>query len=349
MYRMHSTDNYLPETGRGALVIKRIPPGPPAMAKLAPKKEWALDKKLISTVVKFSKFSVKVLDYGARKFVDRWQTVIDNIPVPDSFLLLHPSLLRAFPFFHPQYPALQRPALAPAGPHPHGEEHEFLLWRRQMGLTGGAAFAGYDPVVSSEQSDAQRQARMQAFRATMREAQEPTTSRSARVFPGDFILASHDSGGVDLFKVEHLSSGACPSTVDLQAWCTHYSQTVLSEVGGLWGVFKVTKELQATGKNTIKMQFVPRSKMLVFNVQYQRNSTLSLESLKALSYLNSNYPMPDVLPDTHISPDEEDPAPGGQSCRRAQGSARARRPATGQPARAQPARKATSGYSLLDR
>eukprot|EP00962_Isochrysis_galbana_P005766 scaffold1556_cov125-Isochrysis_galbana.AAC.1 len=66
-----------------------------------------------------------------------------------------------------------------------------------MGLTGGAAFAGYDPVVSSEQSDAQRQARMQAFRATMREAQEPTTSRSARVFPGDFILASHDSGGVD--------------------------------------------------------------------------------------------------------------------------------------------------------
>eukprot|EP00962_Isochrysis_galbana_P011627 scaffold3273_cov126-Isochrysis_galbana.AAC.1 len=46
MYRMHSTDNYLPETGRGALVIKRIPPGPPAMAKLAPKKEWALDKKL---------------------------------------------------------------------------------------------------------------------------------------------------------------------------------------------------------------------------------------------------------------------------------------------------------------
>mmetsp|Transcript_16092 Transcript_16092/g.51329 ORF Transcript_16092/g.51329 Transcript_16092/m.51329 type:complete len:230 (-) Transcript_16092:24-713(-) len=207
----------------------------------------------------------------------------------------------------------------------------------------------HDPVVSSEQSDAQRQARMQAFRATMREAQEPTTSRSARVFPGDFILASHDSGGVDLFKVEHLSSGACPSTVDLQAWCTHYSQTVLSEVGGLWGVFKVTKELQATGKNTIKMQFVPRSKMLVFNVQYQRNSTLSLESLKALSYLNSNYPMPDVLPDTHISPDEEDPAPGGQSCRRAQGSARARRPATGQPARAQPARKATSGYSLLDR
>eukprot|EP00962_Isochrysis_galbana_P026875 scaffold8390_cov90-Isochrysis_galbana.AAC.1 len=48
---------YLPETGRGALVIKRIPPGPPAMAKLAPKKEWALDQKLISTVVKFSKFS----------------------------------------------------------------------------------------------------------------------------------------------------------------------------------------------------------------------------------------------------------------------------------------------------
>mmetsp|Transcript_16093 Transcript_16093/g.51333 ORF Transcript_16093/g.51333 Transcript_16093/m.51333 type:complete len:114 (-) Transcript_16093:643-984(-) len=113
------------------------------MAKLAPKKEWALDKKLISTVVKFSKFSVKVLDYGARKFVDRWQTVIDNIP--DSILLLHPSLLRAFPFFHPQYPALQGPALAPAGPHPHGEEHEFLLWRRQMGLTGGASFAGYDP------------------------------------------------------------------------------------------------------------------------------------------------------------------------------------------------------------
>eukprot|EP00962_Isochrysis_galbana_P001527 scaffold395_cov133-Isochrysis_galbana.AAC.7 len=85
--------------------------------------------------------------HGARKFVDRWQTVIDNIP--DSILLLHPSLLRAFPFFHPQYPALQGPALAPAGPHPHGEEHEFLLWRRQMGLTGGAAFAGYDPVVSS--------------------------------------------------------------------------------------------------------------------------------------------------------------------------------------------------------
>eukprot|EP00962_Isochrysis_galbana_P001526 scaffold395_cov133-Isochrysis_galbana.AAC.6 len=109
---------------------------------------------------------------------------------------------------------------------------------------------------------------MQAFRATMREAQEPTTSRSARVLPGDFILASHDSGGVDLFKLEHLSSGACPSTVDLQAWCTHYSQTVLSDVGGLWGVFKVTKELQATGKNTIKMQFVPRSKMVVFNVQY---------------------------------------------------------------------------------
>eukprot|EP00962_Isochrysis_galbana_P055568 scaffold27355_cov135-Isochrysis_galbana.AAC.7 len=59
---MHSTDNYLPETGRGVLVIKRIPPGPPDMAKFAPKKEWALDKKLISTVVKFSKFSVKVLD-----------------------------------------------------------------------------------------------------------------------------------------------------------------------------------------------------------------------------------------------------------------------------------------------
>eukprot|EP00962_Isochrysis_galbana_P031414 scaffold10239_cov122-Isochrysis_galbana.AAC.10 len=135
----------------GALVIKRIPPDPPDMAKLAPKKEWALDKKLISTVVKFSKFSVKVLDYGARKFVDRWQTVIDNIPIPDSILLLHPSLLRAFPFFHPQYPALQGRALAPAGPHPHGEEHEFLLWRRQIWGSQAAqraTFAGYDPVVS---------------------------------------------------------------------------------------------------------------------------------------------------------------------------------------------------------
>eukprot|EP00962_Isochrysis_galbana_P027074 scaffold8474_cov134-Isochrysis_galbana.AAC.1 len=121
-----------------------------------------------------------------------------------------------------------------------------------MGLTGGAAFAGYDPVVSSEQSDAQRQARMQAFRATMREAQEPTTSRVSKRtrVPGRFHPGIAHSGGVDLFKVEHLSSGACPSTVDLQAWCTHYSQTVLSVVGGLWGVKELTHQKTIRGRSS---------------------------------------------------------------------------------------------------
>ena len=147
-----------------------------------------------------------------------------------------------------------------------------------------------DPVLSSEQSEAQFSLRRAAMQDALR-VRGPSLAKTSPVFDGDLLLATcGNSVGVSLYKVEHLNRTDTPRTVDITMFCQAYEHQVDPNKSGLHGKFVFSKERGKSCKRTLK-----REDVVVFNVHLvPKKQTLTHESLKMLARaLPEQYAMPD--------------------------------------------------------
>ena len=311
-YREHCSHSFRPASGP-CKTIKFLPVSPPQLQELKPFDKWKFvnSNSIESTITLCARYARSLANANAeQEMVKEWAEIISS--VPSSIFLLKPSLALSFEFFdNDTVPRLQAPVDAGRNEETteaNLESVSFESWKRaNMGFRTGPL--AIDPVISSEQSEAEFNQAKQFYFATLG-FQGPGTSRSTRVLMGHFVLAQTDSaGGVRLFCVRSLGPMMTPNSVNLSCTAVEYEHTPNPNVSGLFGTFKL-RSLPLNGKNQECRRTLTRNEILVYNAELQKAvkspklRVLSLASLRALMQaLPVEYPMPPTsqLPETHLA------------------------------------------------
>ena len=304
-YREHCSHAYQPSSGP-CLTIKHLPTAPPRLQELKPKSKWGMcnTNSIESTIVLSCRFARSVFNgAGEQLVINEWQKIIEAVPT--SILLLKPHLKLTFEFFdNLNLPRLMNPGAEVEEDNDKSTDISYEDWKRAfMGFRTGPL--AIDPVISSEQSSKEFEAKQAAYRATLGFS-GPSKRRSTPVFLGSFVLACTSAPtGVRLFAVRKLGPMMTCVADDITLKCVEYSHTPNPKVSGLFGSFVMRTTAVGNKKQQHRMT-LNRSHIVVYNACLKpagKLRVLTLETLRCLSMaLPIDYPMPaqNALPETHL-------------------------------------------------
>jgi hypothetical protein len=205
----------------GALTIKRLPTGPPGLAPIKLKSKWSKqgNHDLEDTLSLAQRYSTKVRE-GTAEYIaitDAWAKIFRDIP--SIIQLLRPELRLAFGNVELDVPMLQCSDEAASVPNADDAEPEkdalFLAYQRAY-LGVRSKELAIDPVISSEQTEAQYKVLLRVHQLATR-GRGASTGRTSAVLNGEFIFATSGADDmVSLFKVITLGKMMTPTSVNLQ-------------------------------------------------------------------------------------------------------------------------------------
>jgi len=320
-YREDQAFHLWPENSPGVLTIKQLPTSPPGLAEIKPFNQWGTigTKTFLNTIAMVSRFSRSIPGHVEEAGLLRlWRGCQEDVPT--IIALLKPEFKIEFRHFNSlDVPRLRAPSEQLSADQMTQQENTGDLGYDDycQRFLGGmrAEPLMFDPVVSSEQSQAQYKRRKDAVVEQARTFRGPSTVQASLVFPGEFIFAETVAGGgATLFQVQTLARLMTPRTEGLQLNCVAFDHTPNPKVSGFFGTFQKSKETsQSDGKQHLVQRIVTRQQILVFNVEYKSKlRTVSLESIRCLSRISPiAYGMPERkhIPKTFLddsSDDEED-------------------------------------------
>ena len=325
-YREHVSHPWLPEGSAGAEVITKMPSSPPNLQEIKSYSEWGMEgtKSVMDTIVVFLDVARSLNQTDMSKIVVRqmWQGHRDRIPT--VIALLNPELKLNFEFFadvRDDVPRLgQRGAPGGTGAE---EDARYEEWKRQH-INLKTNPLAIDPVVSSEQSNAEVEQMKRALQTALRAGNNlPTSVRTTPIFLGGFVLAYANGGlGVDLYNVATIDNNKNAYAIDLSFRGILYEHLPNPEVSGLFGTFKMKLSLNDGRRQQTRIT-LHRSQVVVYNAHIdKKRKVLSLRTLRALALVMPNaYPFParPSIPESHVDfSDDEDDQPAGadrQPCR----------------------------------
>ena len=319
-YREEVTDPWRPE-GQGALLIKQLPEAPPELQEVNAFSVWGMEgTHTISSTMNlcYSLFgpgttcSLGNNKAGCKTFskqvLDQWQIEIGAIPATVS-LLPDKNKLKFQHFNNFDLPRLAAPSVeVETCDTEDAGTTSFEDWMKTAGINIRTAPFSIDPVISSEQSEPEFQARKMLMLQTTFQASVPSIKRESRVYSGQFFLADFGEGGVNLFKVVKLGKMHSPDTLDLQCYAQKFIHTPNTACSGLFGSFSAATSTIVEGNNNCSRRWVGRSQIKVFNAHLttlaSKRKVLTLETLRLLGLVcPDTYPFPktDDIPDSHVA------------------------------------------------
>ena len=341
-YREHCTHAWRPDESEGVIVVDELPSSPPGLQDMKPWKEWAMDgsKSVKETIIMCFEYA-RTVDTGLNKQLVRnaWERQWSIIP--DSIELLHQSLRLEFEFFRDvQEDVLRvgmRPVVGTSSNSARSEDEDgdasYTAWKQQN-LDIRTHPLALDPVVSTEQSEAEYSQRKASLQEAMRPDLHPTIDSNSPIFLGEYVLVlNQQATGVDLFNVATIPNMCSPFADDLEFVGVLYEHCPNAAVSGLFGSFKMQMTQVNGDKKQQTRRTCNRAQVKVFNVSIiSKTKVLSIRSLRMLALaLPEQYPFPNRrdIPVTHLEDDSfrsQARRRGGSPQPRSAGRAAARRP-----------------------
>jgi len=320
LYREHYNHHFMPADSMGIMTIKNMPTSGPRLQEIKPFDKWGmLDTHSIQqTLAMVFRFARSVSNVQEQQvLISIWDKHISEVPTTIDLLL--PEYKLVFRHFdNSEVPRLCAPAINGTQDElPSASEMEYESWLKSNQPNIRCLPMAYDPVVSSEQSEADVRKLQANYQLASRGHRGPTCSALSPIYPGEFVLASPAGlgGGIALYSIKKFCKGFTARAVDIQLECVFYEHTVNPECAGMFGTFMQHKTL-VDGVHKQSQRILVRTEIVVYNVELvskQRN--LSLESLRCLARARPlMYPMPSKndLPKSHIEDsDDEDEAEQG--------------------------------------
>ena len=305
-YREHCSHSLRPATGP-CRVIRSMPTGPPKLQEIKPAQEWAYfsTNYVLDTIILSLRFARSVFTVAGEQLVlDAWKAIIADVPTSICFLKQEYKL--EFEFFD----NTTLPRITTAGntgtEEVDPDEASYEEWKRR--------FAGFrtspmaiDPVLSSEQSNAEFQVAKNAYFATLG-MHGPSIKQSSPVLMGKFVLVKPAGArSLRLGCVRSLGPMETPYSDNVTFTLLEYEHTPNDKVSGMFGTFKVKYTMTGSKRCESRMK-CQRCEVVVFNAELKpvgkKDKVLSLDSLRCLAQsMPDEYPMPttDNLPTTHIT------------------------------------------------
>ena len=309
-YREQHDHPLLPAGSTGCQVITCLPTAPPPLQKIKPFETWGKigTSTFQATVSLVLRHARSVPTAAARSEVqERWLKHIED--VPSDISLLNPAFLRQFEDFYLVTPRL---TFQPVDVDNSQEPHDSSLANfKAVHFALRTTPLAVDPVISSEQSEAEWSHRHQAWLATLVDG--PTSdTMSGLALAGAMCLARKVGEGLALYKIEELGpcQGSRSAALDLK--CIRWGHNPQPGVSGFWGTFEMDVNVE-NGKSRQVKRILTRSEVMVWNVKLVDHTSmktgrmgrtparvLSIESLKELSRkLPLEYPFPQDIPVSH--------------------------------------------------
>jgi len=312
-YREDQSHAWWPADSPGVLTIKQLPTSPPRLQEIRPFNKWGKigTKLFLGTVALVIRFARTLANPSDQSHILRiWEQHVRD--VPSIIALLKPEFKIEFRHFSSEFevPLLR----APSEPILPGTEEDLTFDKYCLAFLGGMRKGPFaiDPVVSSEQSEAQFQRAKKDMVDMTRVFRGPSTNATSRVFNGDFVFATTAGAGagVTLFQVKTLARLQTPSTEGLQLNCVMLDHTPNPDVSGFFGTFKRGTEREGTVDH-LKAKIVLRQDIVVYNVELDgKTKMVSLESIRCLCRRCPDvYQMPShpqVIPMSHLPKDDDE-------------------------------------------
>ena len=295
-----------------AQTIKTLP-GDDEMPPLAECKTWAQwskkGSKTVRDTIGVCLKHAKIKDGAMVAANDTWQALFAEIPdrVADLKLDLRPS-------FSP----IPQTELVPAGvdaavwlpPTNDGSDFAELIKNWGSHLFDRMMNPTFDPMVTSNQTQAALAGRLSQFRNLSRASSGPSCSANSAIFPGDWLLVRADAAAeVRLCTVTKLAGATGPDSDHLEFFANMYTHSANpGHPSGLFGTFLETKlqNAQRTAKSATSKECVKlsRAHVLIYNVDphgfgQARRLRLSALRLLAQTVPGERYAVPSELPASH--------------------------------------------------
>lgn len=298
-YRESHEHAWWPASGKGALLITKLPSSPPPLAELKSFEKWGkMNSKTVYNTIQVATQYARTCSsgFGEQLIIDEWESIFRSKPTMICLLPREKHL--CFRFFEDDViPRLQHNTdLSDINTRLQDAKDYLTSMVRQTPLA-------VDPVVSSEQSEKEFRLKLNAMKAAARGGVGPSSNSQAPVFGGEFLLVQLVPGaGIDLVHVRDMSKLQGPRHPDLVVTCTIYEHTPNPDVSGLFGTFRLKMVETETGAMMQSRCKVRRNLIVVVNAQMMPGKTyrLNLETLRCLANaMPEMYPMPTVIPEEH--------------------------------------------------
>ena len=333
VYRESIKFEYRGDENGGVEVIRNFPREPPRLAPFKSKASWYLHgAKSFEQMLSSAKSHLRsvVSDQDRSIFDHSWKHTLDN--VPEVLELLHPRFKLNFRHFTLALPRILDRGVPDVAPTLNANLDDYTEWKRRVLGMRETPFE-YDPVISNQQSKAAQEALRQEYEIATRGFQGPCVNATSLVFVGNFILAERpavageNNRGVSLFKVTDLGAFQSPNSLLLECKSVRFQQTVNPDCCGMFGNF------QALTAKKEPSHIIRRAQIVVYNcglftskfkvkdakgkVRTISKHYLTVNTLRLLSQARPvEYPMPDLLPATHVGVSTQPIADRGKKARK---------------------------------
>ena len=306
-YREHCSHPYLPESGP-CLTIKHRPTSPPPLQEIKGRSQWyQLDSQDIAgTILLCCKFARTLYTSQMQiHFVETWHQIFRD--VPNIIALLRPELKLTFENFgNEAIPRLTNTTTNDNTTNDATAQRSYEEWKQMYAAFRKTPLA-FDPVISSEQSEAEykkaRAAWMMSVGITGPSISTPSSKRTNPILLGSYVLVKTSAIGVRLYQVRTFGAMMTMYSVDLTFTGVEYAHTPNPAVPGLFGTFKQAS-VRVAGRNREVRHQVRRDQVIVFGATLNPGKRhLTLETLRALAIaLPQEYPMPrnSQIPASHL-------------------------------------------------
>jgi hypothetical protein len=271
-YRAEVDHPWLPEK-QGALTILKVPSFPPGLQEIQAFEKWGKSGSVTvnTTMATIASLYGQSTNFGP-SVLAKWNQIIDSVPKVIQ-LLPREDKLTFRHFYNEDVPRLHGPGDIPAAVPPicgtaAGTplyEERFHEWARNIGVHIRTAPFAIDPVVSSEQTEAEFQRKRDEMEQLLFSSSTPSLSQSTPLFSGSKILVSPaGANGVTLYHVQTISRHTCATSSNVMAYSHEFEHTPNPAMSGFFGTFR-RKKAERNGDERGVLRWVPRSEIVVFN------------------------------------------------------------------------------------
>jgi hypothetical protein len=329
-HRTSSIADWWPEeAGEGVAVLKKAPSAAPKvdLSPMHPIKHWEFHNATsVRLTINDVLFSCATHDRRERLKAE-WEAVLDAIP--DRIEDLRPDLRLVFK-------DLPSKAFVP-DPTDADPENRRPAWHHQF-----VDRAQNPEVELANVSNVEYQRKLEEYWQKLRGCRQPTTDISNLFLVStEHVLAKKD-GVVSLYRIKTVQGHA--TAVDAVVVGTLFDHTPKPTFSGFFGTFQEHRTpVAGMAFGHAVNHMLSRENLLVGGVSLKKiqkpggggkDVFLTLETLRALALVSSDYELPERLPETHFDSDDEDEEAHGQARKqKATSKSRPKPPAKKKPAK----------------